>query len=565
MKKFLTLLFISIFIFNLATSCYAYSNTFGYMLYVMDVKDENVHGLKINEDIYNKYSLFVYGSPEEMHQGQRWKNVETGLWNNGKSQGEYWILGENYNGYEVHNHKFPADIEPPTTPEQWRYALINNAQSSWQDQSKYMDDFQRDYMLNTKLMRNDITYDITALDIGLDRVRLENYATWKTKGSVYTERYDKDNKRWAANFMTMPMSADSKINSFAEFPDGNEYFVPSGEATISIPITFGAEATDLSEFARKEHVKEIKSEIIINDLLIDTVSGSEKLYVSKDIQYNATKPVDSNILTLNIEVRSHLTTKFTTDGALVDIKYYTLTIYYGIEKEEITQEELLPEDDYIEEKTFYHYVRDINSATNELVPPPEIGTIKVSRMKDGKADGILKAKGSNQRFVCAGDTISVEVTISNNVTFAEMTFDGDSSIITFDAVTKKLEWDEPRERNKPTFKNSLDGFKQMYTGTVRMKKISATDTTSTFSYSYIIPYETKQTLNSWNTLRQKSGNAFNINEKQLFTRIRAPYEIVIYAKGFGGEDTKRTTLDVFERWDTLYNRDISKYISNTSD
>ncbi len=563
MKKLLNILFISIFTYTLATSCYAYSNTFDYMLSVMDVNIENIHGLKINEDVYNKYSLFVYGSPEEMHQGQRWKDVENGLWNNGKAQGEYWILGENYNGYEVHNHKFPADIEPPTTPEQWRYALISNAQSSWQDQSKYMDDFQRDYMLNTKLMRNEVTYNITALDIGLDKVRLENYATWKTKGSVYTERYDKDNKRWAANFMTMPMSADSKINSFAEFQDGEDYFVPSGDSSISIPITFGAEATDLSEFARKEHVKEIKSEIYINDLLIDSVSGSERLYVSKEIEYSVLKPIESNILTLNIEIKSHLTTKFTTDGALVDIKYYTLTIYFGVEKEEnIEEEEELPEDDYIEPRTYYNGVLDINRADNELVPPPVIESIKVHRIKNGNDVELLKLKNSTQKFVCAGETISVEVVISNNVSFVEMSFNGDSSIFTFDTVTKKVEWDEPRARNKSTFKSTLKEFEQMYQGSVRMKKISSTDTTSTFYYSYIIPSETKQTLNSWNTLRQKAGDAFKINDNQLFTRIRSPYEIVIYAKGFGGEATKRTSLDVFERWDTIYNRDISQYVSN---
>ena len=48
----------------------------------------------------------------------------------------------------------------------------------------------------------------------------------------------------------------------------------------------------------------------------------------------------------------------------------------------------------------------------------------------------------------------------------------------------------------------------------------------------------------------------------IFNRIKSPYQLVFKAEGFGGVTTKRVDLDVFERWDTLYNRDIKSYVKN---
>ena len=51
-----------------------------------------------------------------------------------------------------------------------------------------------------------------------------------------------------------------------------------------------------------------------------------------------------------------------------------------------------------------------------------------------------------------------------------------------------------------------------------------------------------------------------INKSDLFTRITSPYKIKITAKNAGGTTTRSISLDVFERWDTIYNRDISEYV-----
>lgn len=532
---------------------FAYSEKFELMISTMGIATENVNGKVLNEEKYNKYSLFVYGSPNDGYSGQRWKNVDDGLWTNGSNKGEYWILGENQNGYEVHNHKFPMDVEPPTTPEQWRYANISNAESSWLDQSKYMDDYQKEYMLNSKLMRNEVTYNITALDIGLDKVRLENYATWTTKGSVYTERYDMQNKRWAANFMVPPMAGNARLEGYAKFPNGTEYQVSNDESSIDIPINYGAKVLDLSDYARKEHVKEIKSELYINDSLISSISNTECLEVDNSKTYTVYKNGDNETIVLYVTVKSSLITKFITDGALVDIQKYVLVIQFG-EKEE--EEVILNE----EPDTYFRAVETEIEYESEEFPPPKITNVTIKRIVNGEQKDLLISRKTGKAFVCAGQTITISVAINNSVDRAYISFQGDSSIFTFDDLTKRFEWDEPRQRKEKTYFNNLNAFRKMYSATIFLNKDSSDGETTYYSYTYIIPYGTKQTLNSWSTLREKNQDAFSIDENQLFTRITSPYQLVVKASGIGGMDTKRVELDVFERWDTLYNRNISKYV-----
>lgn len=229
MKKiFLSLIVINFFLFCFSPSIFALSNEFSFLLETMGIEEQNKIGEKINEEVYQQYRLFVYGSPLQYSNGQRWKNVSDGLWTkNGGPwmgngiRGEYWILGSNQEGREVHNHLFPVDIEPPTPPTVWRYAVIPDALDSWQDAEKYMDSVQREYMLTQKLTRNQVTYDMIVLSIGLDKARVENYATWKTKGSIYTERYDRENKKWAANFLIPAMAGDAELEGYARFRNRN--------------------------------------------------------------------------------------------------------------------------------------------------------------------------------------------------------------------------------------------------------------------------------------------------------------------------------------------------------
>ena len=557
MKKLLLILintfFLSVFSFN---STFAISNEFNFLLETMDIEIINQNGKKINEDIYKEYQLLVYGSPYDGYSGQRWKNVteghwskNLGPWNGTGTRGEYWILGENYYGKEVHNHLFPVDIEPPTPPTAWRYAVISDALDSWQDVEKYIDDVQKEYMLSQNLTRNNIAYDLKIGDIGFDKVRLENYPTWKTKGSVYTQRYDKNNKKWAANFLIPAMAADAELESFAKFPNGLEYNLLKEKQSINININYGSHVLNLTEYAKKEHVKEIKSSLYINGILIDEFKDLEVLQIEKNYNYliNRKDYEGQSLLILNIEIRSTLLTKFTIDGALTDIKNYTLLVYL---------------DDEIEEKndSKNNFVFDEEYVKYPDSPPPKITKIEIKRISDGEEKDLLIARNTDKKFICAGQTIVIKVKAINVAECATLEFAGNTSIFTLDPLTEKFEWTEPRARGKKTIVGSLKELKRLYSQEVFLDVISKSEKETTFELTYVIPYGTKQTLHSWNTLRQLSNSAFSINEGQLFSRIENPYEIVIKVSGPTGTTTRRIELDVFERWDTLYNRDIASYI-----
>ena len=81
-------------------------------------------------------------------------------------------------------------------------------------------------------------------------------------------------------------------------------------------------------------------------------------------------------------------------------------------------------------------------------------------------------------------------------------------------------------------------------------------------FRYVIPYGTKQSLESWSTLRKKSDDYEEINKDLLFTRCEEPYRLNIYING-DEENVISFAFDVFERWDTVLNRDASKYIINS--
>lgn len=90
MKNKIIILLIIILMFG--TSVFGYSSSFEYMLNSLNIEKQNVNGHFINEEIYNKYNLLVYGSPNITKKNQRWKNVQNGKWNKNGVLGEYWIL-----------------------------------------------------------------------------------------------------------------------------------------------------------------------------------------------------------------------------------------------------------------------------------------------------------------------------------------------------------------------------------------------------------------------------------------------------------------------------------------
>ena len=60
----------------------------------------------------------------------------------------------------------------------------------------------------------------------------------------------------------------------------------------------------------------------------------------------------------------------------------------------------------------------------------------------------------------------------------------------------------------------------------------------------------------------KNSTLEKIDISKLFNRITSPYELVIYPNG-NIESAIHLAFDVFERWDTVLNRDVSEYVINS--
>ncbi|MBQ7667963.1 MAG: hypothetical protein IJS47_01380 [Clostridia bacterium] len=159
-------------------------------------------------------------------------------------------------------------------------------------------------------------------------------------------------------------------------------------------------------------------------------------------------------------------------------------------------------------------------------------------------------------FISAGETLCLVLELKN-AEFIEVNFNGNESIKTYDSLTKRFIEDEPKRRGED-IGNISENYE--FPRTIYPTRVDS-DGTSRFVFSYVVPYRTKQNLESWATLREKSGDAETIDKSKLLNRIFEPYELEI--KINGEEDNKKVySFDVFERWDTILNRNVSNLISN---
>lgn len=523
------------------------TENFEKIISIMNIPNKNINGYYINEEIYNKYSLMVYGTPEDITKNQRWKDVSTGRWINkttGKA-GEYRILGYNLTGNVVNNEVFPDDSTSGISPEYWNYISVPNALSSWNDVEKYHSKEQVEYMLSQNLIRNGITYPLSAQSIGQDKARIEAYATWKTAGSIFTLKKDSAGGIWEATFHVAPMAADAKFNAKLQLINGDKYKLSKEQDTLEIPIQFGAEVTNLGKYAKKQDIKNISAELEVENNIIDKVQSKSVISVLKEnkLVINRADYPNASKVTLIIKNTSVLETCFQAEVPMVDIKEIPIEITFEGNE--------LDEDDgkFIE-------VDNINTRNHNDIPRPSISGMKLYRKtinNKSKKTNLYIAKKTNTPFICAGQILVVEATVLNNPQIVTFSIEGNSKIRTLDELTKKFVYDEPRERGEKPMYSSLGDLKASYNMPVTMKKEDGV-----YKIEYVIPYGTKQSINSWSTLR--NNNALEIDTSKLFTRITSPYVVKIFAKNSGGSITRSIEFDVFERWDTIYNRNITEYV-----
>ena len=334
-RKILLIIF-TFYIFNLK-NVYGISENFEFVINTIGIPRYNVYGQEINEDVYYEYNVFAYSSPREASQNasQGFQETDYGKWTiddrkySGYGQrGEYYYLGREYNGSLISNVYYPVSFFPDTTPEYWNYMYINGAYDSWNDRSKFKYEEQIQYMKQSKIMYdtldfehrktnpyNLIKYNITAADIGFDKIMLDTCSTWKTQGIMNVVRKDQNGAIRYSIFATEPMAASASVKSKLIVNDN--YLIDENEKEKDIVISFGADAINLTDYAKVKHIKEIKAELYINGEKVSVISASKEKSLSKNYIYTLSRQ-RANSYPLYIEVKSSLYTEFAVDGLMQD-------------------------------------------------------------------------------------------------------------------------------------------------------------------------------------------------------------------------------------------------------
>lgn len=348
MKKIIFALVVTVMSIFLLNRVMALSDDFLFVINTVGIPRYNAYGYEISEEVYRIYNVFSYSEPHKVTmKGQRWKNSKYGYWAKNRGaykgtgiRGEYYILGYSYSGAEIYNYYFPIDVLPTTTPEQWVFYANNEAEKSWKDKTKYKYEEQVEHMLNSKLMFNDLSsrakadnpkyikeYNITAGRIGKNKARLDAAATWKTHGIITTKRKVLG-VLYSQIYLVKPMAADAEAVSNLKV--NAKYVLKETEDEICIPITYGISVENLSGYADKKHVKEIKSRLYIDNKEVSEISGSKITSVGNEYMLVITRDkIPQSITEHNIEIRTdgYVHTEFSADGLMQDSKKLTVKIF----------------------------------------------------------------------------------------------------------------------------------------------------------------------------------------------------------------------------------------------
>jgi len=520
MKKIvLSIILFSVFIV-FKKSVFAISNEFKFIIDEIGVPQYNVKNLEINEDIYNVYNMFIYGSPTQVKSSeQRWKSFATGKWCYGKgaykgsgTRGEYSVLGYNYSGNIVYNYYFPLDRVTSTPVLKWNFLTVSGALASWNNANKYYSKEQIDYMKNTKWWFQDMSdlvndpydqveYDLTAVKVGLNKVRLESPATWKTRGSVYIERRTETGGIGFAIFMLPPMSADAKVES--QINTSCENTLKETEDELVIPIFFGCELKDLSKYAKEEHVKEITSILYYNNKEVARISGSKITSVGNEYMLVITRdkiPQNKTYL-FNLKVHSYVKTEFSADGLLQDEKEITVTI--NVEDKKIIP--LLRSDIKVLSKKLNNWVVSPLAQNNETIAYESQGITEAGRV-------ILIQNKIDKEVISIQDISNVEVYIDN--------------------------------------------IKQENIETINLKG-------DYFLVKLNLPMNLNTTLYGWKSLRDEEQNYFKIDLNKLLTRCEEPHKLVLKYTVKSKEYIEEKLFDTIDNYVSNMNNNVLNILSIT--
>jgi len=504
-KKFI--LTLALFIMCISNEeIYGISENFKFVIDTIGIPRYNVYGNEINEEIYNTYNVFSYGWPEELGSdvGQRWKNSKYGLWakgigayNGSGTRGEYNLLGRDYSGNIINNYYFPVDTLPTNTPEYWEYYTNAGASASWNDKNKYKYLEQLNYMKNTKLLFNDISsrdnsdnpekikeYNITALDIGLDKARLDVCSTWKTNGIIHTRRKVGNEIRYAV-FLTNPMAANANVQSNMKSVKGF-WIMKSNQNNVNVTINYGTSIVNMTGYAKKEHIKEIVSKLYINGKVVDEISGSKTDTVGKKYVLKLTRDdlIENQYNIIKIVNDCYAHTEFAVDGLMQSSKQQNISIF--VQKKEVIPLKI-------------QSVKVLEKENDALVVRP----LAQSNITDSEESlGITEA----------GKYLAIKLDVNDEIQYEDL----DDVKLYFDNIG------------------------------IESVEIIKSEINNNFCMIFRIPINTEASIFGWKSLRNLYSNYFDIEESEIGKRLDQPHEIDIRTKCENKEHDITIRLDTID-------------------
>lgn len=606
-----------VFLIMLFSNCtYAISNEFNKIINTIEVKRYNNQGYEINEEIYYKYKKIVYGNPEMMYKSnaQDWIKKDDGKWVKNNERGEYKLLGYNVIGEVVVNNYFKSIKEEDfVSPLKWKYIQVEDSKNTISNKNKYKFSEVKDFLLNQKLIYNGVKYNITPNEIGVDKIIVDSYPTWQNQGVIQVNRVDEENIIKQEILYTDPLAPNMQANiqlscklSSLEIGILKDYIV--------VPINYYISLTNINDNVKENQIKKIQIDIYFNNIFVDRIvmSGkTEKSGISNikiyrtdyEGRYFYQRFIKKTVVNGNFKARVKVFSNFSTDiplygkdeinvpitikPRLVTSEYippavrgnyvmlneqeYELPIYSYPEyddsnsKDEVDKEMIKDNDD--DDKNNEEDNKNIGNNT-EYIKDIKLGIIKYDKNEkvyNNLNKTLTTNEADSEGFICAGQNLGLELRTSKNVEKIDIKILGDSSIKNFDSKTKKFEWDDNIKNNYITRFNLLEEYYNFYSRDF-YEMIRNNESEDIYTFEYLIPYGTKQTLHSWNTIREITSNSI-INSQMIMSRISDPYiiELDVYVKENDKiikKETKQIKFDIFENWKNLYNRDITQYIIN---
>lgn len=537
-KKILIILIFSYLILNLKVN--AFSDELEYVISTVGIPRYNANGEMLNEEVYKAYNMFTYGNILYIP-GQRWKDVQNGKWTknggiyNGTGiRGEYSLIGKDYKGMYITNQFFPNDGSLSLTPDNWIFSHVDGALQSWNDNTKYQTNLQLEYMKSGLFIWNGITYNLSANIIGLSKARLQNSATWKTHGSIYTLRRATSGKTYYATFLISPMAAS--VNTYSYLNVNDSYTIKADSDFVEIPVEYGSKIDNLNRFASIDDIKELNTKLYFNNVLQDKISVVKTNYCNskKNIV------VDRSMLKVNqqynefeISAQGELITKYPYDG--ITKSSFRKIIKINAEPKAPPSIKK-PELDILNQLELGRYVEN-EDMSKRLVE----SLFKTNSTQESNSLGIIEA----------GQVITIRLKGLQNVDSAKFKIIGDESINTIDRKTKYLYENEYLNKNQE---------KRNIVFSRELNKVG----NSFIEYS-IIPYETKPTINSMRNIREEVGSIFEVELDKILSRKSNPYIIEITLTNSAGSNTYRVNFDVMDNWLLNINKSIkSKLLEGSS-